>query len=110
MRQININSLFLLFGINIQVWMNNCQNFLEAQKRFDEAKVETKKRFKDMAFELHPDRNPGHEDEFKQLANARDFIEQLNVQPPQPVMRVFVNLGGFTNTSTTTNTSYTSTC
>lgn len=63
--------------------------FQEAAKRLDEIKAEAKKRFKQLQFKYHPDRNPNCQEastrRFKLLPAALEFIERLIIQPKETI-------------------------
>jgi hypothetical protein len=86
-----------------------------ARKGLKSLQLEAHRRWKERAFDLHPDRG-GNEEEFKKLKEIHDQIQSLNLQPPRPqpqFIRIVVQHGGAwspnSTTSTTGSTTYTST-
>jgi hypothetical protein len=84
----------------------------EAQGRLKALQERVKKRWKQLAFELHPDRTQGDkvkEQLFKLLAGVVNKIEEAKIQPPRPRMRPmavrFVQQPIYTSTSSSTSTS-----
>lgn len=94
----------------------------ERQRLLVDYKAELKKDKKRLALELHPDVNrdlPAPEqaartEKFKMVTRAIDFVLELDVRPPQPVMRqrqfmiviaadLYRGFQPMTNTTTTTN-------
>lgn len=82
-----------------------------ACKALEELKTEVHKRYKKLAFEWHPDRNPGDpeaEAKFKALGQVLKELDKLQLQRPQPVFHRVVHFypaspyGGTVTTSTTT--------
>lgn len=66
-------------------------SFKESKVRLGALKADAKAAYKKLAFQYHPDRNPGDaaaEAKFKALGAVLKEIEKLEVQPPtpQPVM------------------------
>ena len=85
-------------------------NFELARKALEELKAEVHKRYKKLAFEWHPDRNPGDpeaEAKFKALGQVLKELDKLQLQRPQPVFHRVVHFyrtspyGGSVTTNTT---------
>lgn len=84
-----------------------------------ELQVRAKKRFKELALELHPDRtggDPVKTEHFKHLAAAMDALDSLQVtpaghppasQPGRVVVRQVIIMDGGWSTSTSTSTTTT---
>lgn len=63
----------------------------EAERLLGELKVRAKKRFKQLAMELHPDRtnnDPAKTEDFKLVSNALEELERIAFapKPPKPVV------------------------
>lgn len=61
--------------------------FQQAVKALEEIKVEARKRYKKLAFQWHPDRNPDDpsaETKFKLLGSVLADLEKLRFRPPPP--------------------------
>lgn len=78
----------------------------EARKRLDALKADVKKRYRELAFQLHPDRNAGDDTEFKKLSGAWLMLEpwlaalEIRPQPPAPPPMIIIQFGGFQGAQT----------
>lgn len=88
----------------------------EIKRRFEELQKTVQKRFKELAFDLHPDRNQGDPEatkKFTHLKNVKDALLQLqlSIRPRQlqPIRQVIVTRGVSFNSTTTNSTTTSST-
>lgn len=91
----------------------------DVQKALTALQAAAKKRYRELALELHPDRTQGDEaktERFKAIVLAYKEVQSLRVvvrRPPPPPMPIQVFYGGMTYASTgttsTTSTSWSST-
>lgn len=118
-RQYTVNDIvcwFAAFGVTTNAVMAqlNVRNIHAARKGLESLQSEVHRRWKERAFDLHPDRG-GDEEEFKRLKEIHDQIQSLNLQPIQPrpqFVHVVVYPGGAWSSNSTASTSsstYTST-
>lgn len=86
----------------------------QAKERFDALKAEARKAFKRKALELHPDRTDGDEaktDLFKRLQLVVEVFCKAELRPappPRPQVQVVRVYGGFSSTSSTTSSGWSS--
>jgi len=109
-QQINANEIFGLFGFDIRAFSAG-KRFVtqeDADRITDDVKEEIKKRFHQLALQLHPDKG-GDGEKFKVLSNAYNMIQEkfrIMIAPPQPQIQVVVyqTYYGYSNYSGTTAT------
>ena len=77
---------------------------------FNEAKVDAKKAYRDLAFQNHPDRFPEGEREkaaerFKKISAAWSALERITIRerPPQPQTHVVVQVVAWASTDTSSS-------
>jgi len=107
-----IDSWFALLGISSKFVHEklNVKTTTEFINGLDELKECSKKAWKKLAFDKHPDRNDGNDEEFKTLSSAYDNIQNLRVikTPPRPqpmrVVHIHVNFGCTNGNTWTTGT------
>ena len=104
--------LILGFGHRYLIQKLNSSVFEEMCSNFEALKLEAKKKWKEKAFELHPDRNDGDSIKFKELSTAFELVNKVKLQPTPVVQRIIFRQayhspaygnGGFAYTSTTTS-------
>ena len=102
-------SSLLLLGSSIQEFRAPpTMQFEDGVRAVEEMKSRVRKRWKQLQFEVHPDRG-GDEEKFKLLSNVVEFIGDLELErgPVQPPVRRVVVRQGFVNVSNTTGSAAT---
>ena len=97
------------FGINLPQEVYGLTTKEAVKAKLDDIKERVNKIFKQRAMELHPDRNNGNDEQFKELSNMRDQVMELSIiHPPRPPlqsqMRVHVRVympSSYTSNNTT---------
>lgn len=84
-------------------------SFEVAAQRLNELKARTKKQFRKVALELHPDRtnnDPVKTEDFKLVSAAVEDIERISMQqvrPQRQVRVIHITINGSTSTSASTS-------
>ena len=85
-----IVEVFRLFGVNFPADLQAIERlpYNQGVKALASLKDRVRKGYKHLAFELHPDRtgdDPVKTEQFKLLAQVRDQVEKMELQPPSQV-------------------------
>ncbi len=109
----DVMEAFALMGISDPVAKRffDAQSAGAARAALDDAKVEAKATWKRLAFDLHPDRNGGNDEEFKRVKEVFESLIRLDVSVRQPVQVmqvqvVRVNVSNWNAAPTTSGTSW----